>query len=112
MTGVVILLFTMTTVAISIVRCVIVLFVSASNCGFFDTMISISGFFSSFLFPSDVVIFSSDGGVVLGVLKVVVFFLIVFYFSTSSSIISLESGGLTAGPSSVIISSRAGTSSP
>ena len=99
-----ILLFTMTTaVAISIVCCVIVLFVSAGNSGSFNTVISISGVFSSFLFPSDVIIFSSDGGVMLGVLKVVVSFLVVFYFSTSSSIISLESGGWTVGPSSGIV---------
>ena len=60
-------------------------------------MISISGVFPSFLFPLDVVTFSSDGGLMLRVVKVVVFFLIVFSFSTSSSIISLESGGWMVG---------------
>ena len=55
-TGVVILLFTMTTVvAVSVVRCVIVLFTSAGNSGSFSTMTSISGVFSSFLIPLDVV---------------------------------------------------------
>ena len=69
MAGVVILLFTMTAaVDISIIRCGIVLCVSAGFLTSFNTMISISGVFSSFLFPSDIVTYSSDAGVVLGVI--------------------------------------------
>ena len=80
-------------VAISIVRCVIVLFVLGGNPGSFNVIISISGFFSLFLFLLNVVVFSLDGGILLGVSKAVVFFLAVFSFSTSSSKTSLESGG-------------------
>ena len=98
------MMFTMTAaVVISIDRGVIVLFASASNSGIFNTMTSISGVSSLFLFPSDVVTFSSDGGVVFSVSKVVVFFLIIFCLSTSSSIISQKSGGWTVGSSSGII---------
>jgi len=78
---VVILLFTMTTaVALSIVHCLILLFASAGSSGSFSIMISISGVFSSFLFPSDVVMFSSERGVVLGVVKVMVLFLDRLFF--------------------------------
>ena len=80
-------------VAISIVRCVIVLFVLGGNSGSFNVMISISGLFSLFLFVLNVVVFSLDGGMLIGVSKVVDFFLTVFSFSTSSSKTSLESGG-------------------
>ena len=65
-------------------------------------MISISGFYFLFLFPSDVVTFSMDGGVILGVSQVVFFYLIVCSFSISSSIISLELEGWTVCSSSRI----------
>ena len=80
-------------VAISIVRCVIVLFALGGNSGSFNVMISISRRCSLFLFVLNIVVFSLNGGMLLGVSKVVVFFLTVVSFSTSSSNTSLESGG-------------------
>ena len=80
------------TVAITIVPCVIVLFALGGNSGYFNVMILISERCSLFLFVLNVVVFSLNGGMVLGVLKVVVFFLTVVSFSTSSSKTLLESG--------------------
>ena len=80
-------------VAISIVLCVIVLFALGGNSRVFNVMISVSGLFSLFLFALNVVVFSLDGGMLLGVPKIVDFFLTVFSFSTPSSKTSLESGG-------------------
>ena len=82
-----------TVVAISIVLCVIVLFALGGSSRTFNVMISVSGLFSLFLFVLNVVVFSLDGRIVLGVSKVVVFFLTVISFSTPSSKTSLESGG-------------------
>ena len=92
-TGVVIISLIITVaVAISIVCCIIVLFASGVNAGSFGVICSISGIFSSFFFPSNVVTFSVDGGILLEMSKVVVFFLNVFFFTTSLSIFLLESG--------------------
>ena len=96
-TGVVIILLIMTTtVAISIVLCVIVLFS-------YSVIVSISGMFFPFFFPSNVVTFSVNDWVLLGISKLVVFFWSVFYFMTSSSIFLLELGGCPVGLSSMII---------
>ena len=109
-TGAVIRWSTMTTaVAISIVRWVIVLFALGGKSGPISVMISISGFYSLFLFSFNVVVFLLDWEMLLGVSKAVVFFLAVFYPSTSSSKTSLESGGLNGWFVVGNYASRAGT---
>ena len=80
-----------TVVAISIVRCVIVLFALGGNSRSFNVMISFYGRYSLFLFVLNVVVFSLGGGMLLDVSKVVFFSLTVVSFSTSSSKTSLES---------------------
>ena len=80
------------TVAISIVRWVIIFFALGSKSWSFNVIISISGLCSLFLFLFNVVVFSLDRGFFLGVSKVAGSFLTVFSFSTSSSKTSLESG--------------------